>query len=369
MKIRLFLILTLILGALSFNAPYSEAAKKSKAKTTASTKKSSSKKSGTTKSSSNKTSSKKTNSKKTTSKKTSSSSARKSSSGASTSSSGRRRSVSGNRQGESATPSYAPVQAPLRTYTESAADRAPAVAATESRRKIKVEKPDLDAIRQMTLDPASKYYFPKLREKYEKNDTTSMTPEDFRNFYLGYMFQEDFDPYRISPYSKVTDDLRQKPTHTKAEIDTIIKYCQLSLEDNPFDLRQMSFLIHVLKESKKNMRAKIWEYRLENLLGAIKSTGTGDSTENAWFVMYPAHEYDMVQLLGYEAVDAQFIDPGYDYLAVQPDETDTRRRDKSAKGFYFNVMVPQEQYELKHPEDMIAVPDTQMPDPDEIPAE
>lgn len=251
----------------------------------------------------------------------------------------------------------------------------------ETKRKIKVEKPDLEVIRQMTLDPSSKFYFPKLKKKYEVNDTT-MTPEEFRNFYLGYMFQEDFDPYRVSPYSDVTDDLRQKPTHTKEEIDTITKYAQLSLEDNPFDLRQMSFLVHVLKEKRKDMRAKIWEYRLENLLGAIKSTGTGDSVENAWYVIYPSHEYDMVQLLGYEAVDAQFIDPGYDYLAVQPDESDTRKRDKSAKGFYFNVMVPQQQYELKHPEDTGEVsedtPDTEQTevkaelesiDPDDIPAE
>lgn len=246
-------------------------------------------------------------------------------------------------------------------------------ARVDNRKKIKVEKPDLDVIRQMTLDPSSKFYFPKLKAKYEKNDTT-MTPEEFRNFYLGYMFQEDFDPYRVSPYSNVTDELRQKPTHTKEEIDTITKYAQLALEDNPFDLRQMSFLVHVLKEKRKDMRAKIWEYRLENLLGAIKSTGTGDSVENAWYVMYPAHEYDMVQLLGYEAVDAQFIEPGYDYLAVQPDESDTRRRDKSAKGFYFNVMVPQQQYELKHPEDtgtVIDEPDIEKQeiDPDDLPAE
>lgn len=246
-------------------------------------------------------------------------------------------------------------------------------ARVDNRKKIKVEKPDLDVIRQMTLDPSSKFYFPKLKAKYEKNDTT-MTPEEFRNFYLGYMFQEDFDPYRVSPYSNVTDELRQKPTHTKEEIDTITKYARLALEDNPFDLRQMSFLVHVLKEKRKDMRAKIWEYRLENLLGAIKSTGTGDSVENAWYVMYPAHEYDMVQLLGYEAVDAQFIEPGYDYLAVQPDESDTRRRDKSAKGFYFNVMVPQQQYELKHPEDtgtVIDEPDIEKQeiDPDDLPAE
>lgn len=221
----------------------------------------------------------------------------------------------------------------------------------DNKRKIKVVKPDLDEIRRITLDPSSQYYFPKLKKKYETNDTT-MTPEEFRNFYLGYMFQEDFDPYRVSPYSNITDELRNKPTHTREEIDTITKYALLSLEDNPFDLRQMSFLIHVLKERRKDMRAKIWEYRLENLLGAIKSTGTGDKVEDAWYVMYPVHEYDMVQLLGYEAVDAQFIEPGYDYLEVQPDEGDTRKRDKSAKGFYFNVIVPQQQYELKHPEEI-----------------
>lgn len=248
-------------------------------------------------------------------------------------------------------------------------------AKTENKRKIVVEKPNLDEIRNITLDPTSKFYFPKLKKKYEVNDTT-MTPEEFRNFYLGYMFQEDYDPYRVSPYSAVTDSFRNKPTHTKAEIDTIIKYSQLALEDNPFDLRQMSFLIHVLKEKRKDMRAKIWEYRLEHLLGAIKSTGTGESVEEAWYVMYPSHEYDMVQLLGYEAIDAQFIDPGYDYLAVQPDETDTRKRDKSAKGFYFNVIVPQQQYQLKHPEEIESVPsetettiEPETIDPDDIPAE
>lgn len=216
-------------------------------------------------------------------------------------------------------------------------------------RKIVVERPDLEEIRKATLDPKNKYYFPRLKQKYEVNDTT-MTSDEFRYFYLGYMFQEDYDPYRVSVYTGRTDELRLKPNHTREEIDTITKYAQLALEDNPFDLRQMSFLVHVLKERRKDMRAKIWEYRLEHLLAAIKSTGTGENPENAWFVIYPAHEYDMVQLLGYEAIDADFLEPGIDYLTVRPDETDTRKRDKSAKGFYFNVRIPQLQYDLKHPE-------------------
>lgn len=226
-----------------------------------------------------------------------------------------------------------------------------------SKRKITVEKPDLEKIKSETLNPSSPYYFPKLMKKYTRNDTT-MTNEEYRYFYLGYMFQEDYDPYRISPYSGVTDELRMKSNHSKEEIDTIRKYAELSLRDNPFDLRQMSFLVHVLKEKRKDMSAKIWEYRLEHLLGAIKSTGTGEDEENAWYVIYPMHEYDMVQLLGYEATDATFIEPGCDYLTVMADEeTKKRLRDKVAKGFYFNVEVPQAQYELKHPESLNATDD------------
>lgn len=221
----------------------------------------------------------------------------------------------------------------------------------QAARKVKVEKPDLAKIETQTLDPSSPFYFPKLMAKYNANDTT-MTAEEYRNLYLGYMFQEDYDPYRQSQYSGVTDELRMKTSHSKEEIDTIRKYAELSLKDNPFDLRQMSFLVHVLKEKRKDMSAKIWEYRLEHLLAAIKSTGTGEDMENAWYVIYPMHEYDLIQLLGYTATDVDYIEPGYDYLTVEASpETASRLRNRVAKGFYFNVENIQKQWELKHPEE------------------
>ncbi len=237
------------------------------------------------------------------------------------------------------------------------------------RRKITVEKPDMELIKQMTLDPKSEFYFPKLMAKYNRNDTT-MTQEEYRNLYLGYIFQEDYDPYRTSPYSGVTDELREKKTHSKEEIDTIKKYAELTLRDNPFDLRQMSFLVHVLKERRKDMSAKIWEYRLEHLLGAIKSTGTGEDMENAFYVIYPMHEYDLIQLLGYEATDVDFIEPGYDYLTVRPSEEGAKRlRDKVQPGFYFNVEFLTNAYEDKHPEILNEPEDPTLTNPDDLPAE
>lgn len=253
--------------------------------------------------------------------------------------------------------------------------KSPEMKKPSSKRQVTVERPDIEAIRQATLDPSDKMYFPKLMKKFQRNDTT-MTADEFRHLYLGYMFQEDYDPYRETPYAAITDSYRGKTSHTKEEIDTIRKYAELALQDNPFDLRQMSFLVHVLKERRKDMSAKIWEYRLEHLLGAIKSTGTGENEENAWFVIYPMHEYDMVQLMGYQAVDADFIEPGFDYIMVEPEEETAKRlRDKVQKGFYFDVRPLQQQYDLKHPEeadaeevvdeDAVAV----VEDPDDIPAE
>lgn len=242
-------------------------------------------------------------------------------------------------------------------------------------RVIKTEKPDLGKIRSETLNPKSPFYFPKLKKKYEKRDTV-MTPEEFRYFYLGYMFQEDYDPYRRTQYDDKTDELKKKTKHTKEEVDTLIKYAELSLEDNPFDLRHMSFLVHALREKEKSYRAKIWEFRLENLLAAIKSTGTGEDVDNAWYVITPMHEYDMVQLLGYEATDVDFNTyPGYDILMVSPEEETARRlKNRVADKFFFNVMIPTEQFELKHPEGLEedeeeAVEGEAAGDPDDLPAQ
>lgn len=225
-----------------------------------------------------------------------------------------------------------------------------------AQKKLTIEKPNLDSIKSVVLDPNNKFYYPKLRKLYERNDTI-MTQEQYRFYYLGYMFQEDYNPYRQSNFASVTEHLQTKEKLTKEDCDTIIKYAELSLKDNPFDLRQMAFLIHALHEKKKTMRATIWEYRLQNILGAIKSTGTGESLEQAWFVISPIHEYDLLNLLGYQVTAAEYIEPGYDYLKVTKEQsTNSRRKTKIPEGFYFNVQLPQAEYIRKFvPADQIVI--------------
>lgn len=198
-----------------------------------------------------------------------------------------------------------------------------------SAQKFTVEVPDFDKIKADTNDPDSKYYFPKLYSLFQSNDTV-MKIEDYRHLYYGYMLQDDYNPYRKSEYSDIIESLYFKAKHTPAECDTIMKYAELSLADNPFDLRQMTFFIIALKEKRKNARASIWQYRLNHLVAAILSSGNG-TKEKPWYVISPAHEYNILNFMNYVAIGHEAIGDNIDYLKVKP------KNAKSPDGFYFDV--------------------------------
>ena len=250
-----------------------------------------------------------------------------------------------------------------------------------AQKKLKTERPDLEQIRKATLDPESKFYYPKLVRLYERNDTT-MTPEQYRYYYFGAMYQEDYNPYRKSAYVDKTDsllslnraaverrdstfeelkkrktgsfELKRKydeiATHSLREQREIISNAEMALQDNPFDLQSMYMLTRLFKDMKKDMSARIWDYRLENILGAIVSSGTGKDKDNAWYVISPDHEYFLLEVLGYDVTDYEFVEPGFDYLKVTPIDEKRRGSPNLPAGFYFDVQTPIGQYTLKYPD-------------------
>lgn len=218
------------------------------------------------------------------------------------------------------------------------------VSAAPKEKKVKVETPNMEKICEAVNDPKSKYYYPTLLKKYEANDTI-MKHDEYRHLYYGYIFQEDYNPYRHSEFSDKIESLYYKTKHSRAECDTIIKYAELSLKDNPFDLQQMNFLIYALREKKKIHLANIWQYRLNHLLEAIVSSGTGLDQENAWYVVIPKNEYTLINSLGYIADSQEFVNPYFDYITIQ------KKKDKDPAGFYFNVKNILEEYYRKYPDE------------------
>lgn len=191
-------------------------------------------------------------------------------------------------------------------------------------------QPDFAHIKKVVNDPYSPYYYPTLVQKYNSNDTT-MTDDEFLHYYLGYTFQEDYNPYRTSEFAHQIDHLyKQNKKLSSVEYENLVKFAKQTLEDDPFDLRQINILIYGLKGLNRYREAAVWQYRLDHLIDAIISTGDGTTPETAWHVIYPNHEYIILNCLGMKGVDFVFVEPFYDYVEI---EKNARR----IEGFYFNV--------------------------------
>lgn len=212
--------------------------------------------------------------------------------------------------------------------------------------QLKREKPDLEAIRKATLDRTSPYYYPRLMAEFQRNDTL-MKIDKFRHLYLGYMFQEDYNPYRSSERTITYDaTLKRSKELTRQECDSVIAYAEQALADNPFNLGEMVMLINALRGKGKTNLANIWQYKLNYLLMAIVSTGTGLDEENAWYVIEPQHEYVLLNMMDYSVSDHVFYDPCYEYITVK------NSSGKDAGGYYFNIGPLLEEYYRKHPDEL-----------------
>lgn len=208
--------------------------------------------------------------------------------------------------------------------------------------KFAINKVDFNHIKEVISNPKNAYYYPKLMQAFYSNDTT-LSIEGWRNFYYGYTFQEDYNPFRESVYSNKVEELYYKQPHSRAECDSIEKYAEKSLNDNMFDLNQMNFYIYVLKEKKKHARAAVWQYRLDRLIAAIMSSGRG-TKEEPWVVISPEHEYNIINFLGFVATEHETLEGGIDYIKVQP------VAGKSAEGFYFDISRMMQISALKFPD-------------------
>lgn len=219
--------------------------------------------------------------------------------------------------------------------------------AAKTNARTELGRPDLEAISKASIDENSKFYYPRLLKLFMANDTT-MTPEEFQYFYYGTMFQEDYDPYREAPNQELLQELLPiyaKQVRSRADRGKMLDYAMQVLEDNPVDLRQLTNRIYVYEQNRKYDLARIWQYKLNHLLLVIAASGTGESPESAFVVVYPQHEYDFLNLSGKTASSQRFEPPYYDFIAVS-------QGDKKGEGFYFDISELLNQYFIKHPSEL-----------------
>ena len=188
--------------------------------------------------------------------------------------------------------------------------------------------PDYKKIKKVTSKKSSDLYYPKLLERYQSYDST-LTVDDYRHLYYGYIFQKEFQPYWSSPVGEEINKYYRSQSIDEKDYDKVIKLIDVSLADFPFDLRNMNFKAYLYhKKGDDAMAGKIMS-QYNAIINAMISTGDGRTCENSIHVISVNHEYLLLSLFELQMTQQSLIG-SCDYMQVAKGNHDI-------EGVYFNV--------------------------------
>lgn len=194
------------------------------------------------------------------------------------------------------------------------------------------EKPDYKAIKKLTTDKNSPYYYDKLFAMYQRNDTT-LTLKDYRMLYYGYYFQKSYKPYTNTDnrsYQKLSH-IYDKKNISKRDLTRVIKLALEYLETNPFDARKLFDVYTAYELLGDTVSGQPYLNKAMSIGKAIISTGDGLTKETAYHVLHISNEYFIILALGYEEDgDRMLTEEWCDYLSL-------KENDNQVKGLYFDV--------------------------------
>jgi hypothetical protein len=190
------------------------------------------------------------------------------------------------------------------------------------------KKPDYDLINKEIQDSLSSYYYTKLMSRLAQFDTT-LNIEEYRHLYYGYIFQKEYKPYWTSPDEEKLVNFYRSEKIKEKDYDEIIKLATHSINEFPFDLRQLNFLGYIYHLKGNEEMAKKVSYRFQGTFSAIMSSGDGKTCETGYHVISVSHEYVFLNMFQFEMYQ-QSTTGDCDYLELLKD-------DRNIEGIYFNI--------------------------------
>lgn len=179
-------------------------------------------------------------------------------------------------------------------------------------------KPDYEEIKSK-MENNPKLHFSVVWEKYQQGDA-SMTLEEKRQLYYGYVITKDYSPYKSIHISKEMKAIMHKEKPTKKDWKTLVSLQNTSLSIEPFHCRYLYWQSVAYKALGKRKDAHRTLNKIRCILDALTSTGDGLSKQTAIHVIAVSQEYDFLFLNGLEMHTQLFIDGGYDLLQVVSSE-------------------------------------------------
>lgn len=206
-----------------------------------------------------------------------------------------------------------------------------------------VEAPNYKEIRSGMNNPNSDTYYPRLMDRYLKQDTT-LSLQQYRTLYYGFTLQEDFVPYQAEREELllVRSQIAQNPKD-KVLVSRALNMAISAYRDNPFSLLAIQTIAFCYTSLEDKEKYDIWNIQKNGILDAIVSSGDGETEESAIHVISVEHEYEVLYRMGLEVLGDSLCNDKVEFLKVADNAEDI-------PGLYFNFSACRHAYAKRYEE-------------------
>ena len=191
-----------------------------------------------------------------------------------------------------------------------------------------ISKINFNVISEAVKAPKSRYHYPKLFDRYKRNDTT-LSKVDYKYLYYGQAALPGYRPYGKDPRKQELLTALQLNDHKKA-----LTLGKAILADKPFEINTIFGMVAAYSQMKNDKEARLWDFKFRRLVDTIFDSGNGRTKETAYVVTDSGDEFIVTGILGLDVAKQTVVDNKYDLLEiVYPNEL-------NIKQIYFNIEKP-----------------------------
>jgi len=189
---------------------------------------------------------------------------------------------------------------------------------------------DFDRIRQQIADSSSPCFYPVLKEKFIRGDT-SLSTKALQCLYYGASLTGDHTSTAALGGNAAFQKQLQAGQYREA-----VSLGQAMLRDDPVNIRVSYGMFVCYGKLGIEDSARLYAVRYYGLLSAIAASGDGLSEETAMVVTSVPDEYDMIREAGYRPAGQSLLSGKWghtDKMALQQDG----QEEPKIPALYFNV--------------------------------
>lgn len=193
-----------------------------------------------------------------------------------------------------------------------------------------ITPPNFEEIKSKSTDPQSVYYFPKLLERYQNNDTT-LQDDEYKYLYFGAFYNKENDDDASESVTKELEKILKKDSLSTYQKKRAILLAKTVLEHEPFNLKKINLTYELYRSLNDSINARPYFKKMIGLLRTIVATGDGKSKQTGFYVREVSDEYMIVSVLGYKSAGQSLLhDPPTDQIHLVKNED-------NLEYLYFNV--------------------------------